>query len=267
MPLPILPGYGDSYHPSSDWAKTLDKKKKVWLERQPLDERYASAIEQWTLTEWVYGALQSDHPHLTREHIALQFPTLAPDKESDLTQISVHRFYQAIKALRTRASVLPLTERDALNKDDLLTFYRLLTGQSDIVLSGMFRKDAGTPQIETHQPATPQAVPILLDMALDWFTTDSFAELHPVEQASLFHLRLLDLQPFALHNTRLVRLLASFYLLRADLPPLLFVPEEGMLYQEVIGYAFQMITQPSVEVFSQMLLRTFDQWERLVTER
>jgi len=74
---------------------------------------------------------------------------------------------------------------------------------------------------------------------------------------SLFHLRLLELQPFAARTNTLVRLLSSFYVLRAGFPPIIPLAEEQSAYREVIRYAFQMITQPSVELFARWLLAAY----------
>jgi Fic family protein len=104
-------------------------------------------------------------------------------------------------------------------------------------------------------------------MTLDWFTTDAFAELHPVEQAGLFHLRLLDLQPFAARTNTLVRLLSSFYVLRAGFPPIIPIAEEQSAYRDVVGYAFQMITQPGVELFARWLLAAYSLIETEQEER
>jgi hypothetical protein len=46
---------------------------------------------------------------------------------------------------------------------------------------------------ELHDPAPASMLPRLLDLAFDWFTTEGFGELHPLEQATLVYLRLLDL--------------------------------------------------------------------------
>ncbi|MBX7218603.1 MAG: Fic family protein [Blastocatellia bacterium] len=262
--LPILPNYGDSYHPSSHWTAALDTKKKAW-QAQTLTPIHRAAVGLWTEVEATYGALHFDHPEITREQIAQWFTAgdAASQTASVAFQAEALALREAWQALQARAETLPSGERDPLTEDDIHHFFRLTTGRKTVPKTEMFRTVAGVPQIETHQPAVAFALPKLLEMALDWFTTDAFAEIHPVEQATLFHLRLLDLQPFAAHNNRLVRLLASFYLLRGGYPPLILLPDDRPVYQETLGYAFQMITQPGVELFARALTRTFDEWQSL----
>lgn len=223
-----LPIYNDAYRPSSNWAKQLEAAQKAW---SPDDLAKAQAR---LVPRWVAG-LRAYDPH--------------PD---GLSSTALER---AAHGLLTRAAAGSGDRRDHLTRADLEAAYRALVGDDEG--RPVWRTDEGRPQVETHRPASPSALPMLLEMTLDWFTTDAFAELHPVEQAGLFHLRMLDLQPFAAHGETLTRLLASFYTLRAGLPPLVPVAEEASAYRDAVGYAFQMITQPGVELFARWLLATY----------
>ncbi|OYT71021.1 MAG: hypothetical protein CFK52_09425 [Chloracidobacterium sp. CP2_5A] len=224
-----LPIYSDSYRPSSGWSTRLEDVQKTWP-----PEALAKAQAR-LLTKWAEG-LRAYDPR--------------PD---DLSPQALGR---AARWLLARGAAKPGDQRDALTLSDLEAVYRALVGDPES--RPVWRADEGRPQVETHRPASPAALPMLLEMTLDWFTTDSFAELHPIEQAGLFHLRMLDLQPFAARNETLTRLLASFYTLRAGLPPLIPLAGEAAAYQDAVGYAFQMITQPSVELFARWLLATYE---------
>ncbi len=222
-----LPIYSDSYRPSSSWAKRLDEGRKAWP-AEALTKAQARLVP-----EWVAGLRAYD-----------------PQPEG----LSPAALEQVARWLLARAAAKP-DGRDALTLDDLEAAYRELIGPDESAVA--WRGDEGRPQVETHRPASPAALPMLLEMTLDWFATDAFAELHPVEQAGLFHLRLLDLQPFAAHSDTLTRALASFYTLRAGLPPLAPVIGEQSAYQDAVGYAFQMITQPGLELFARWLLAAY----------
>ncbi len=246
-----LPIYSESYRPSADWAKKLEEKKTA------RGGRAFPALAPETLADWTFGALHVEFPDLDRPDIvaALESDAVSPHAEP------ARRFAAAAERLVARTNAVPMTERDHLSPDDCFEFYCVLTGETPETRVEMFRGGEGESQVETHRPAVPEALPLLLEHTLDWFATDSFAELHPAEQVTLFHLRMLDLQPFAKNNNRLVRLLMSFYTLRAGLPPVILVPEVEENYREAFGYAFQMITQPSLEVFAFLLQRTFDTTE------
>ncbi|MFQ3640053.1 MAG: hypothetical protein SNJ62_08590 [Chloracidobacterium sp.] len=225
-----MPIYNDSYRPSSNWAKQLETAQRA----HPAE--VIQVAGERLLPMWVEALLAYEPPPP---------PVVAVE--------------DVARWLLARATAVAKEERDALTRADLTHAYQTLVGGA--AEAPVWRVEAGCPQVESHQPAAPTAVPLLLDMTLDWFTTDAFAELHPVEQAGLFHLRLLDLQPFAAHSNLLVRLLSSFYVLRAGLPPLIPVAQEQAAYQAAIGYAFQMITQPSLELFARWLLATYAQIE------
>ncbi|MBI4747160.1 MAG: Fic family protein [Acidobacteria bacterium] len=258
--LPILPSYSNSYHPSSDWANQLAAKQRLWQTQVEAKGTVIEHVTAWTLNEWVLTELQFDYPDLDRDQATAWQTEADQSQPTDPIQRELVSFSQAANAVFQRANTLPTTERDALGKEDLIHSYRLVTGNPVSGWNELFRRAEAAPQVPTHQPAAPQALPVLVEMALDWFTTDSFAEMHPVEKASLFHLRMLDLQPFASHTNRLVRLLASYYLLRDGLPPLMISAENRPAYFDTLGFSFQMITQPGVELFARLLEQTLDQW-------
>lgn len=114
---------------------------------------------------------------------------------------------------------------------------------------------------ELHDPAPASMLPRLLDLAFDWFTTEGFGELHPLEQATLVYLRLLDLSPFAAENDLTALVAAGFYTSRGGLPVLILSPmerDEAELKQftQALEAAFRMLTQPLVEYFAEALIRT-----------
>ena len=118
-----------------------------------------------------------------------------------------------------------------------------------------FRETEATPINAAHDPPLARIVPRLLDNAMGWFATEGFAQMNPVEQATLVHLRLLDLQPFAAANFPTATLAASFYLERAGLPPLLFDATEPR-YSAALESGFRMLTQHLVDYFADSLRAT-----------
>lgn len=246
-----LPIYSESYRPSADWAKKLDEKKAA------LGGRAFPALAPDFLAEWTFGTLHVEFPDLEPAEITAALA----DSDGRLAE-DARRFAAAAERLVARAHAVPADERDHLTPDDCFEFYCAVTGESPEARVEMYRAGEGEPQVESHQPAIPEALPLLLEHTLDWFATDSFAELHPVEQVALFHLRMRDLQPFAKCNNRIVRLMMSFYTLRAGLPPVVLIPEAEQNDRDAFGYAIQMITQPSLEVFAFLLQRAFDRFAK-----
>ncbi|HKX27665.1 MAG TPA: hypothetical protein VJ302_08230 [Blastocatellia bacterium] len=121
----------------------------------------------------------------------------------------------------------------------------------------LLRKTEPLPIHALHDPTPVILLPRMLDHAFDWFTTPGFNELHPVEQAAVVYLRLLDLHPFPARNEPSAILAAGFYTERAALPPLIVSPEAETLarYATVFEAAFRMLTQPLVEFFAELLVR------------
>ena len=132
----------------------------------------------------------------------------------------------------------------------LLELNRALTNGEQL-----FRETEAAPLNAAHDPPLARIVPRLLDNAMGWFATEGFAQMNPVEQATLVHLRLLDLHPFAAANFPTATLAASFYLERAGLPPLLFDASDAR-YAVALESGFRMLTQHLVDYFADSLRTT-----------
>jgi hypothetical protein len=148
-------------------------------------------------------------------------------------------------------------ESDAkLNVERLLELHRAVLGARPE--EELLRKIEPLPITAMHDPTPARLLPRMLDNAFDWFTTAGFGELHPVEQATVVYLRLLDLHPFPVRTETTALLAASFYIERAGLPPLVIFTDEATIgqYTAALDAAFRMLTQPLVEFFAEMLRRT-----------
>jgi hypothetical protein len=120
------------------------------------------------------------------------------------------------------------------------------------------RKIEPTPICAAHEPTPTLILPRMLDNAFDWFDTESFMDLHPVERAAVVYLRLLDLHPFSSHTETTATLAAGFYTEREGMPPLVIFADDltQARYARALEAAFRMLTQPLVEFFAEMLTRT-----------
>ena len=138
----------------------------------------------------------------------------------------------------------------------LLDLHRTVTGAPASM--DVLRKTEPTPINATHEPTPALLLPRMLDNAFDWFDTESFRDLRPVERAAVVYLRLLDLHPFPSHTETTATLAAGFYTEREGLPPLVIFADEltQARYARALEAAFRMLTQPLVEFFAEMLTRT-----------
>jgi hypothetical protein len=115
-----------------------------------------------------------------------------------------------------------------------------------------------------HDPVPAVLLPRMVDLAFDWFTSEGFEEMHPLEQATVVFLRLLDLHPFeSPARTKWTALLAAgFYTQRAGLPPLIVdpgAPDASARFDQALEAAFRMLTQPLIELFAEATLWTMEE--------
>ena len=136
------------------------------------------------------------------------------------------------------------------SKSRLLELHGTLIGAE-----ATLRQNEPRPINALHDPTPAILLPKMIDLAFDWFSTDSFAELHAVEQAAIVYLRLLDLYPFPTVTEPTAMLAASFYTERAGLPPLAILSDDvtQARFDQAFEAAQRMLTQPLVELFAEML--------------
>lgn len=249
----MLPILGDSYRPSSQWTQELARKREALAALEPLDATTLAKISEHFITEQVYHNLRLGDIAIERERVRELARGDKPDNSS-IPERTAASFANAVRHLYTLIANSSSKSQIMLTSDLLCELHALsMEGLGEG--GGGFRKEAGKPLAPGHQPAFEDALPILVDNALDWFSVDSFNELHPVEQAWLVHLRLLDLQPFATANGRVARLASSLYTLRAELGPVIVSSEHREHYNQAVINSFQLITQPGIELFARALTR------------
>jgi len=223
-----LPIFNDNLKSSASWADLLAGEREAWdSARQAPDAR--AQIEARTRREQIEQALRRAG-----------------------RGIDGRRLLEAASLVSAWAA----DPEAKFGVERLLDLHRAVTGAP--AGAEVLRKTEPTPINATHEPTPVLLLSRMLDNAFDWFDTESFSDLHPVERAAVVYLRLLDLHPFPSHNETTAMLAAGFYTEREGLPPLVIFADEltQARYARALEAAFRMLTQPLVEFFAEMLTRT-----------
>lgn len=231
MDLPVL---NDNLRSSASWTTALAAEQEAWLRA-----RAASvAIE----------AGETGEASL-REYQVGQILQTSGDQ--------IERFGLAEAAAKVSAWAREAGAK--LDAERLLELHRTLIGAS--VDADVLRKTEAAPINAAHDPTPAVLLTRMIDNAFEWFAAESFAELHPVEQATVVYLRLLDLSPFPTATAQTALLAASFYTERAGLPPLVIAADDVTRgrFKNSLEAAMRMLTQPLVELFAEMLQRAMRQ--------
>jgi Fic family protein len=217
--------------PTYEWVARVNQRHKQLLELQ-LSPEQQQTLDRWTEIEFVYSTLRLEGGEIDHEQIAriASLPvSSAGNTESEAATC-------LIESLRTVTSIAREQGKDsALSVELLLELHNAPGAQG---LRSAERSTSNVP---------PGNLPAVLDSAFQWFTADSFAELHPIEQASIVFLRLLELQPFDQSNERTSLLAASLFTLRSALPPIIIQPEVQPAYRAALDEGLRMNTKPMVE--------------------
>lgn len=253
--MPIsLPVYNESYRPSSNWTKTLIEKQKALETLLPLEPSLQNKIKKHLFVKKITNNLQLSGVNVDLEKVS--FSIEKPSEDS--LEIIINNFANAVKYIDVLIDKSTDKSKILLTSDLLRELHALIFLEID-EKAGFYRESSGKPIAPNHQPVPADVLPILVDNALDWFNTDSFRELHPLEQAWLVHLRIVDLQPFEKGNSRLARLVASIYAERLELAPIIINPKEQEFYTYAVNNSLVMITQPGVELFARSVIETYEE--------
>ena len=223
-----LPIFSDNLKSSASWADLLAHGRESWDKaRQSSDARVQ--IEARTRREQIEQALRRAEQGIDEQ-----------------------RLLEAAKLVSAWAA----DPEAKLDVERLLDLHRTMVGAP--AGADVLRKTEPMPINVMHDPTPALLLPRMLENAFDWFSAESFKDLHPVERAAVVYLRLLDLHPFPAHTETTAALAASFYTEREGLPPLVIFTDDTTLarYTRALEAALRMLTQPLVELFAEMLTRT-----------
>jgi hypothetical protein len=131
---------------------------------------------------------------------------------------------------------------------------------------GVFRKGPAAPA-RFGNPPPPRSLFSIVEALCQWTQADSFLQLHPVEQSAIVHLRLIEIQPFESANNRTARVGASFFLMRAGLPPLIVEPGLERAYEVALDEAIRLNTRPMVELVAEATEGTLANLTRQATAK
>jgi Fic family protein len=274
MPAISLPIYSESYRPSAAWQQQLQEYQTQYQQLH-LDAATNARLQRHLLTTQIWHNLQLSGLTITHQQIThQQVATLLTSDNNSAQESSApvdSRLWQqgrnlvnALQYLQDLAQGHSEATPANLTIEGLCALHTLL--QEGLTADGgNLRQGAGQTLAPEHEVLPAELLPKILANALDWFAAPSVAELHPVEQAWLVHLRLMELQPFDHQSGLISRLAASLYLQRVGMPPLIISIDDREIYDYALNNALQMITQPGIEFFARSLIRVYTELLTLAT--
>ena len=225
----------------SEWINRVAQKHHEFTSRersQDQDER----IRQWVEVTFVWCTLRLERPALTEAEVvgavasANAGQAVTPGVDSEV--IALLAGFRLLKDI-----ALGKGSDAALTPELLLQLHGV---------SGEFRGSSG----ETRSAVMPEHLRLIVESACRWFSAESFTELNPIEQASIVHLRLLEIKPFKEANQRVAILAASLFSLRSGLPPVMIGPDLARAYGKAVEESRSGNTQPMVELMGAAVERS-----------
>jgi Fic/DOC family protein len=231
--------------PTYEWINRVNQAHSKFAALKPSPDQ-EQRLKQWIDAQFVISALKLEGMDVSADRVS----KIAARRESDLIEPDENDSWitGAINALRLIEAAARSEGRQAP-----LTL-KLVLGLGMPSGSG-FRKWSGV-GAQTPGPVPPKHILTSVESACRWFTAESFAELNPVEQASIAYLRMTEIHPFEQGNTTSALAVASLFTLRAMLPPIIFPPEKITAYHAALDEGLQANTKPMVELIAESIEQT-----------
>ena len=234
---------------TSEWISRVNQKHKQLTELR-LSAEKKERLDRWAETEFVYSTLKLEGASINREHVArlvlyAKGAGRGAYAENERTTTSL------LDSLRSVTSLARVNGKATELTSELLLKLHSLPGTG-------FRRTAGDAN-RIVKPAPAEHLPTLLESACRWYTAESFAELNPLEQASIVLLRLIEIQPFEEANERTALVAASLFTLRSELPAIIIKPEMDSAYRNARDEGMRMNTKPMVELLAEAVERSLSE--------
>ncbi|MCI0489123.1 MAG: Fic family protein [Blastocatellia bacterium] len=245
-----------SARPTYSWISRVGQKHKRLTELD-LSPQQTADLARWAEIEFVYSTLSLEGMNISRAQVA----RLVSSPPSDATGLTGED--AAIAGLLASLRVVE-TEARERGRTAALTPETLSKLHEPFGVEGEgFRKTPG----EATSPFKPTPAAYLsttIESACRWFAVESFAELSPIEQASIALLRILEIQPFERASQRTAILAASLFTLRSQLPPVIIEPGRAPAYRAALDEGARMNTTPMVELLAEVIEAALDRMIEMI---
>ena len=232
---------------TAEWISRVNQKHKQ-LNELRLSAEQKARLDQWAETEFVYSTLKLEGTAVSREQVAR---AVSHTFDVGVVAGNEHAPMALLVSLRAAASLARANRKAAELTGEFLLKLHSVPGAG-------FRITAGDTN-RTIKPVAPEHLPKIVESALQWYTAESFAELNPVEQASIVLLRLIDMQPFEQANERTALVAASLFTLRSELPPIIINSEMQPTFRNALDEGSRMNTKPMVEMVAEAVERSLSE--------
>jgi fido (protein-threonine AMPylation protein) len=149
-----------------------------------------------------------------------------------------------------------LDDRKKFSFKDLFQIHKDITEPNSKTKAGMFREHQVV--VDFYAPPPAYLVRPLMKEFIDWLNQNVYTEsaLHPLEIASLAHIKLVNIHPFYDGNGRTGRILMNLILTNFGYPPLVIRPETKKHYNECMSQANRGNSLPFINFIAKLMLIT-----------
>lgn len=179
-------------------------------------------IDEAELPESVYNSNAIENSTLTLKETEKILLEMEVSKD-----VSLREVFEA-KNLARVMEYIGIKAEEEMSKELILLLHKMLLGNIDDKIAGVFRKKGEYVRIGTYIASTPEHIERLLEEALIEYSSDQL--LYFADKIAKFHLDFELIHPFNDGNGRLGRLLINYQLKKLGFPPIIIRDKEKSKY-------------------------------------
>jgi Fic family protein len=186
------------------------KKKQIILEnRKPYTKQIQDYIKELNKSDWICSSLRMDGSSLTKAQIEKIMKGEFFEDQPLSFHAQIDRYNNLFKASRRM-----LEMSFSFNKDLLLTFARILSGDDSI----QYRRSNPVLLSLNYNPPHPSEIAEQIDILMTWFFSDDMEE-NKLRKAACLHHRIIEIYPFESVSEEVARAAMYYYLMENDYHP------------------------------------------------
>jgi Fic family protein len=239
--------------PANEWINRVSE-KHAELSKLQVSEKEREMLARMSEIDFVYS---------TARLAGLSVSQAQVSRLADMSELEGEDFSEPDRSIAELLAALRVVETLARTRGELTPDTILKLNNPLALGEGGFRKGP-VASSSPFRPASPEHIPASIEGVCRWLTAESFAELNPLEKASITHLRLLEIQPFERANFQTALVAASLFTLRSQMPPIIIKDEDSSSYLAAVEEGARMNTRPTVELMAVAMERTLSEMIRAV---
>lgn len=243
------------------FANRIEAKLKILNEKRPLSASAVHKLRQQLQLEMTYNSNAIEGNSLSQKETFLVINEGITIKGKPLKDhLEAKDQYEALGFLY---ELVDRKNKPTLSEIMIRQFHSLVVKKTEEEWAGRYRDGNVIIVGATHTPPDTTHVPILMKDLIEWYRKNQ-RKYHPVEQAAIFHHKLVHIHPFFDGNGRTARLIMNILLMNQGYPLTVILRNDRSKYYRALSEADDKNYKSIVRLIAQSVERTLDMYLKVL---